>query len=152
MKQIAAFINNGLQSGVYYTGLSGFDTHVRQAETQERLLKVVGDTLLQFRNGPAKNREMEKYIGYGVFEFGRRVNRMQVTALDHGTANQVYLLGGSLKNAGFRNEAGSLSDLDDGDLKHHMDFRNIYASVLDRFIEFDSSLVLSRKFENLDFI
>lgn len=152
MKQIAAFINNGLQSGIYYSGLSGFDTHVRQAETQERLFKVVGDSLLQFRNELHKTDEWKNTLVMVFSEFGRRVKQNASNGTDHGTANQVYLLGGALKNAGFRNEAASLSDLDDGDLKHHLDFRTIYASVLDRFIEFDSSQVLNRKFENLDFI
>jgi hypothetical protein len=57
-----------------------------------------------------------------------------------------------LKNAGFRNHAVSLDDLNDGDLKHHLDFRSIYGSMLEQFMNFDSKLVLGRSFESLDFI
>ena len=152
LKQIATFIGNGLQSGIYYTSLSGFDTHVRQAETQQRLLKILGDSLLQFRNDLKKAGEWNNTLVMVFSEFGRRVKQNASNGTDHGTANQVYLLGGSLKNAGFRNHAVSLDDLNDGDLKHHLDFRSIYGSMLEQFMNFDSKLVLGRSFESLDFI
>jgi uncharacterized protein (DUF1501 family) len=152
LKQISAFIVNGMQSGIYYTGLSGFDTHVRQAESQQRLLKIVNDSLFQFRNELKKAGEWNNTIVMVFSEFGRRVKQNASNGTDHGTANQVYLLGGALKKAGFRNQAVSLDNLDDGDLRHHLDFRTIYGSLLDGFMNFDSESVLGRKFERLDFI
>ncbi|MEX1187967.1 MAG: DUF1501 domain-containing protein [Bacteroidia bacterium] len=150
MKQIAEFVNNGIGSRIFYTGLSGFDTHVRQAETQQRLLKVVSDSINQFRNDLHASGNWKDTVVMVFSEFGRRVKQNGSNGTDHGTANQVYLIGGDIKNAGFRNEAANLSLLDDGDLIHQMDFRNIYATLLDKTIGFDSSKVLGRKFGNVD--
>ncbi len=152
MKQIAGFINNGIGSRIFYTGLSGFDTHIRQAETQQRLLKVVSDSIFQFRDDLKASSNWNDTVVMVFSEFGRRVKQNASNGTDHGTANQVYLFGGDLKNAGFRNQASDLSVLDDGDLIHSLDFRTIYASLLEKTLEFDSQKVLGRKFALIDAI
>lgn len=152
LQQIASFINKGIGSKVFYTGVSGFDTHVRQAETQKRLLKVVSDSIFQLRNDLKAAGNWNDTVVMVFSEFGRRVKQNASNGTDHGTANQVYLLGGNLKNSGFRNSPADLGDLDQGDLKHKIDFRRIYSTVLDNVIGFDSELVLKRKFEHVDAI
>jgi uncharacterized protein (DUF1501 family) len=152
MKQIAGFINNGIGSRIFYTGLSGFDTHIRQAETQQRLLKVVSDSISQFRDDLKASDNWNDTVVMVFSEFGRRVKQNASNGTDHGTANQVYLFGGNLKNAGFRNQASDLRILDDGDLIHSLDFRTIYASLLEKTLAFDSQKVLGRKFDLIDAI
>lgn len=67
-------------------------------------------------------------------EFGCRVAENGSRGTDHGAANNVYLMGGKLKKAGFLNAAPDLGDLHNGDLKHQVDFRQIYATLLNDWL------------------
>ena len=71
---------------------------------------------------------------------------------DHGTANQIFLFGNSLKKNGIYNAAPNLIDLDDGDLKHSVDFKNVYATLLKKWLNTDEQKILGNKFSYLDFI
>lgn len=146
LRQIASLIAAGMESGIYYTGISGFDTHVRQAESQQRLLGILSDSISRFAEDLQSSGEWNNTVVVIFSEFGRRVKQNASNGTDHGTANNVYVLGGNLKNPGLRNPLVSLSDLDDNDLKHTMDFRELYASLLDQALLFDHNKVLGRKF------
>ncbi len=62
-------------------------------------------------------------------EFGRRVAENASLGTDHGAAAPVFLVGPVAK-PGLVGAHPGFDDLDDGDLKHHTDFRRIYASLL----------------------
>ena len=68
---------------------------------------------------------------------------------DHGKANCVFLNGGALNNAGMYNEISSLSKLDQGDLKYTIDFRNIYATLLQKWLKADAPTILNKRFDLL---
>ncbi|MCB0617093.1 MAG: twin-arginine translocation pathway signal, partial [Phaeodactylibacter sp.] len=68
---------------------------------------------------------------------------------DHGTANNVVLIGGSLPKPGFFNAPPDLSDLDEGDLKYQIDFRQIYQNVLSEVLGANPEHILGRKFDVL---
>ena len=152
MQEIAGLINSGSESRVYYTSISGFDTHVRQAETQQRLFQVVGDSLKTFCLDLKSAGNFNDTVVLVFSEFGRRVKQNASNGTDHGTANSIFILSGGLKNPGLRNPMANLEKLDDGDLIHQLDFRRIYATLLDKGIGYDPSKVLGRTFEGLDFI
>ena len=85
-------------------------------------------------------------------EFGRRVKQNESRGTDHGTANNVYFIGGKLQKPGFFNEAPNLSTLDNGDLIYSVDFREIYASVLDKWLNVKPENVLKQQFKPLNLI
>ena len=85
-------------------------------------------------------------------EFGRRVEENASFGTDHGTASQIFLIGNNLKKNGVYNEAPNLADLDDGDLKFSVDFKNIYATVLQKWLYTDDLKILGSKFSSLDFL
>ena len=58
-------------------------------------------------------------------------------------------MGGQLKQAGFYNAAPQLTDLDKGDLKYEIDFRSIYTSILDDWLDADAQQILSGSFEKV---
>lgn len=65
----------------------------------------------------------------------------------------MFLFNENLKKAGVFNASANLSDLDkNGDVKYKVDFKNIYATILDKWLEVDSKKILGKSFENLDFI
>jgi uncharacterized protein (DUF1501 family) len=85
-------------------------------------------------------------------EFGRRVQENASGGTDHGTANNVFMMGGKLKKPGIYNAAPDLENLDNGDLKYAVDFRSIYATLLNKWLEVDDGQILQEKFDHLNFI
>ncbi|MEL7118927.1 MAG: DUF1501 domain-containing protein, partial [Bacteroidota bacterium] len=82
-------------------------------------------------------------------EFGRRVSQNGSNGTDHGTANNLFLIGGQLNQAGFYNEAPDLQNLDNGDLIYQIDFRNVYATIINKWLDAETPSVLGRTFESL---
>ncbi len=85
-------------------------------------------------------------------EFGRRVNQNASGGTDHGTANNMFFVSGGLQQRGVLNGMPDLNDLQDGDLKHHIDFKNIYATVLKNWLNADDKKILGKEFSTLGFI
>ena len=152
LKTVSKFINSGLQTRVYYVSLSGFDTHVGQQGQQGRQLKTYGDAVAAFIKDLKQTNKLDDTLVMTFSEFGRRVEQNASNGTDHGTANNIMLYGGKLKKAGIYNSAPDLSTLDNGDLKYQIDFRDVYATVLDKWLNVDNSLVLNKNFAGLQFI
>lgn len=153
LKTIAEFINSGLETQVYYAGLSGFDTHANQQNTQARLLELYAESIEVFVEDLQQNNQFDDVIILTFSEFGRRVKQNQSLGTDHGTANNVFIIGKNLKQNGLYNSMPDLANLDkNGNLKHEIDFREIYATLLDKWLEVDETAILNKQFSKLDFI
>ncbi|MCA8831832.1 DUF1501 domain-containing protein [Hymenobacter pini] len=150
LKTTAELINSGVASRVYYVSLSGFDTHVRQREQQGKLLGDLSDGLASFVEDLQKAGNLDDTLVLVFSEFGRRVSQNASNGTDHGTANNVLLLGGGLKQKGILNTAPDLANLQDGDLRHQLDFRSLYATVLHDWLEADDAAVLGSQFERMN--
>ncbi len=125
---IARMIKGDLSTGVYYTGLGGFDTHAQQNQKQKVLLAEVSESVKAFHDD-LKTSGLLTNVTVMIFsEFGRRAHD-NGSGTDHGTAAPVFLIGGGLKN-GIIGKNPNLDLLDNGDLKHEFDFRSLYASIL----------------------
>lgn len=149
LKSIAELIISGSSTKVYYASFSGFDTHANQKNQQARLLTNYSEAVTALVKDLKKNGFLDDTLIMTFSEFGRRVAQNASNGTDHGTANNVFLMGGKLKKAGAFNNAPNLSDLDEGDLKYQVDFRSIYASILDDWMNVDAQQVLNGKFDKL---
>lgn len=152
LKTVATFINSGLDTSVYYVNLGGFDTHVSQTGKQHGLLGQYSEGIAAFINDLKSAGTFENTLIITFSEFGRRVEENASGGTDHGTASNMFVIGAGLKKKGIFNEAPDLVNLTDGDLRHHIDFRQVYATVLDRWLNANSSAILGGKFTNLGFI
>lgn len=153
LKTTAQFINSGLETKVFYSSLGGFDTHVNQLATQKRLLSMYANGIEAFVEDLKDNNTFKDTLILTFSEFGRRVKQNANVGTDHGTANNVFIIGDNLKKQGLYNNMASLSDLDDnGDLKFEIDFRTIYATVLNKWLEVNDAKVLNKSFKQLEFI
>ncbi len=153
LKTIAQFINSGLETEVYYAALSGFDTHAGQKNRQAKLLNVYAESIDIFISDLQKNDTFKDTLILTFSEFGRRVQQNGSKGTDHGTANNVFILGENLKKSGIYNGSPNLQDLDaNGDLKFTIDFREIYATILNKWLHVNDSEILNKKFSNLNFI
>ena len=153
LKTTAKFINSGLDTKVFYNALGGFDTHANQLNAQNRLLNMYAESIDAFVKDLKANNTFNDTLILTFSEFGRRVKQNASVGTDHGTANNVFVMGGQLKKQGLYNNMASLSNLDDnGDLKFEIDFRTIYATVLNKWLEVDDKNVLGKSFNRLGFV
>ena len=149
LQLVANLIITGFGTRIFYVMLSGFDTHVTQSDTHRKLLAQVADGIANMFN-TLKNGGHDKRVLVMTFsEFGRRVQENDSKGTDHGAASCLFVAGPALKG-GVVGEHPSLKDLDSGDLKYAVDFRRVYATLLDDWLHCDSKAVLGDKFESLD--
>ncbi len=152
LKSIARMINGHIDTRVFYVSLTGFDTHAGQPNKQRNLLKLYSDGVSAFVKDLKNSGEFEDTLILTFSEFGRRVKENGSRGTDHGKANNVFVMGGSLKEAGLQGKAPDLNNLDDGDLDFNIDFRQIYATILNKWMNTDHTQVLNGKFNTLGFI
>ena len=141
LKMVAAMIRANLPARVYYVTLGGFDTHANQPGNQGRQLREFASSIKSFYAELAAIGQKSRVVTMAFSEFGRRVEQNASNGTDHGTAGPVFLFGQSIK-PGLLGTYPSLTELDHGDLIHTVDFRSVYADVLDNWLKLDSSKVL----------
>jgi len=108
--------------------LGGFDTHANQVQTQERLLSVLAQNLATLRRNLVAANLWDHVVVATYSEFGRRAKQNASGGTDHGTAAPHFVMGGKVKG-GLHGAYPSLTDLQDGDLRHTVDFRNVYSAL-----------------------
>ncbi len=108
--------------------LGGFDTHANQAPTHERLLAFLASNLAVLRRNLIGSDLWKNVVVMTYSEFGRRARQNASGGTDHGTSAPQFIMGGGVKG-GLHGVYPSLSDLEDGDLRHAVDFRNVFATL-----------------------
>ncbi len=152
LKTIGTLINSGVNTRVYYAALSGFDTHVNQHGQQERLLRVYAESVAALVQDLEKQGNLDRTMIMTFSEFGRRVSENASGGTDHGTANNIFILGKNLKKPGFYNSEADLKSLDEGDLVYQIDFRSVYSTLLRQWMNADPAKILREDFPSLAFI
>ena len=153
LKTTAEFINSGLQTKVFYVSMGGFDTHAGQANKQGRLLELYANAIDTFVKDLKQNNTFKDTLILTFSEFGRRVKQNAANGTDHGAANNVFIIGENINKPGFYNNSPNLADLDEnGDIKYQIDFRSIYATILDKWLEVNDAKILNKYFNKLDFL
>ncbi|GAA4451785.1 DUF1501 domain-containing protein [Phytohabitans houttuyneae] len=129
-------VEAGVPTRVYSVSLGGFDTHAAERVGQEYLLKQLDGALTDFVTRMARTEAGKRVVVVVYSEFGRRVRANASDGTDHGTAGPVFVLGAGVAG-GLYGEQPSLTDLDDGDLKATLDFREVFGTVLDSVLQAD---------------
>jgi uncharacterized protein (DUF1501 family) len=150
LKLVARLIGGGLPTRIYYVSQGGYDTHTNQLGTQQRLLGDLADATKAFVNDMKAQGNMPRVLVMTFSEFGRRVTENANGGTDHGAAAPMFIVGNQVK-AGLLGKYPSLApqDLYQGDIKYNVDFRNVYASVLENWLKTKSAPILGRQFEPL---
>jgi uncharacterized protein (DUF1501 family) len=152
LQEVAMLIAANLGTRVFYVSFGGgsFDTHTQQLRRHPLLLSQLSDGLAAFQTDLEQMGAADSVLTLTFSEFGRRVHENAGGGTDHGTASEMFVVGNPVKG-GLYGEYPSLSDLDQGDLKHTTDFRSVYATVVDRWLGSNSEEVLGSRFEDLAF-
>jgi uncharacterized protein (DUF1501 family) len=148
LQLIARLIKADLTTSIYYTHLDGFDTHSGQLPQHANLMSELGTSLRAFLDDLNKSGESERVVVLVFSEFGRRLDENGSGGTDHGTSAPVFLLGQPVK-AGLHGPYPDLTRLEDGDPIHAVDFRRIYATLLDRWLGVPHRDILGAAFEPL---
>lgn len=147
LQQVAQLISAGVESSFYYVSLSGFDTHAGQAWTHGRLLQHYAKGMDALYRYLQQHGEWKNTLVLTFSEFGRRVTENGSGGTDHGAANPLWLAGGGIRQPGIYNEGPDLSHLLDGDIRHTIDFRQVYATLLEEWLQVKATPILGDPFE-----
>ncbi len=146
MELVARSILSGANARVYYVIQPGYDTHQLQMPAQSELLGELARGLRAFHDDLAAAGRADDVLTLAFSEFGRRPAENDSLGTDHGTAGPVFLAGRSVR-PGLLGATPKLGDLVDGDLRWNIDFRRIYATILDGWLGVPSETVLGQRFE-----
>jgi uncharacterized protein (DUF1501 family) len=150
LRVIARLQKGGVGTRVFYTsqGPAVYDTHSAQLVHHADLLGELSGALQAFLDDLAAAKVADRVAVLCFSEFGRRAQENASQGTDHGTAGPIFLAGPGVR-AGLVGEAPKLLDLQDGDLKMTVDFRRIYASVLEDWLGLPSKPALGKAFAKL---
>jgi len=153
LKLVAKLIGGGLPTRIFYVSQGGYDTHTNQTGQQERLLQDLGDSVKAFVQDLQAQGNFQRVMLMTFSEFGRRVAENANGGTDHGAAAPVFVIGHKVK-AGLHGKYPSLApqDLFEGDLKYNVDFRSVYAGVLEEWLKTKSQPILGAKFKPLSLV
>lgn len=152
MKTIGSLIVSGADTKVYYLSHGSFDTHVDQINRQQKLFEQLDDALFSLVTDLKQNNRFKDVLIMTFSEFGRRVEQNASNGTDHGTASNMFLISENLKKQGLYNPVTDLTNLDNGDLKYQIDFKDVYNTILNKWLSTDGKLILNHQYSTLDFI
>jgi uncharacterized protein (DUF1501 family) len=145
LQTIAAMIGGGLPTRVYYASLTGFDTHANQRNRHDQLMTQLAGGLSAFWADLKSQGNQDRVLVMTFSEFGRRVQQNASGGTDHGAAAPMFLVGPKI-TPGLLSRHPSLTDLDQGDLKYNTDFRSVYATILQNWLETPSKPILGNQY------
>ncbi len=151
LKRVAALVHANMETRVYYVSQSGYDTHANQLNNHQRLLSELSAAMGAFQNDLNAHKKDDQVMTMTFSEFGRRPAENGSGGTDHGTAAPLFVMGSKVKG-GLLGSAPDLGISEKEDLEYATDFRGIYSSVIDKWLEADSSQILGEKFDHVPFI
>lgn len=152
MRTIANLVMSDINTKVYYVSHGSFDTHVGQQGQQQQLFGQLDDALDIFVQDLKANNRFQDVVIMTFSEFGRRVAQNASGGTDHGTANNMFLISGALRQKGLLNPGPDLVNLLEGDLQYKVDFKSVYATLLNKWLGADDGAILKQQYPHLDFV
>ena len=148
LRTVARMLAGDFPATVYSVTLEGFDTHAEQKDMHANLVGQLSQALAAFDADLADMGTRDRVCVVAFSEFGRRLRENASLGTDHGAGSCLFTLSPTGKG-GLLGAYPSLTDLDEGDLKHTVDFRRVYASLLDDWLGIPSAPVLGGRYEPL---
>lgn len=151
LRNVAGLIAARMPTRVYFVSLSGFDTHANQAGNHHNLLKTLSEGLSAFQKDLDEHKLADQVLTMTFSEFGRRPMENQSKGTDHGTAAPLFVMGSRVKG-GLLGTAPNLDLRPNQDLAFTTDFRQVYSTVLERWLDCPADNVLGKAFTSIGFL
>lgn len=149
---VSRMIAGGMPTRVYYVSHGGFDTHNQQENSHDRLLGQLDSALKSFFTDLKQQGNDKRVVLMTFSEFGRRVAENASAGTDHGKASCLFVAGPAVKG-GLHGSYPSLTELSEGDIKHTVDFRSVYGSLLGGWLKApDMKPILGAKYPGMSLI
>ena len=151
LRQAAQVITGPLGVRVLFLSQTGYDHHNRQAAAHAKVLGELAVGLASFQKDLERHKVADRVVVLTFSEFGRRVDENASQGTDHGAASCLFLAGAPVKGGMFGTYP-SLEKLGEGDLVYTVDFRSVYATVLEKWLGCPAEALLGGKFPTLDLV
>ncbi|MFM9969553.1 MAG: DUF1501 domain-containing protein [Burkholderiales bacterium] len=151
LRVAAQVLAGGAKIAAIKVSLNGFDTHQNQPGVHANLLRQFAESVAAFRLSLKRSGHWDSTLIMTYAEFGRRPAENGSMGTDHGTANVQFVSGGRVKG-GLYGEASRLDQLENGNLRHGIDFRSLYATVLTGWWGVDATRALGGRFAPLELL
>lgn len=151
LRMVARLIAGKFPSRVYYVNQGGYDTHSGQAGSHARLLADFGGSVGAFLDDLRRDKVAERVVVVAFSEFGRRVAENGSAGTDHGAAAPMFIVGDRIQG-GLHGPPPDLKNLVDGDVRHTVDFRQVYAGLLEDWLATPAGGVLGNGFEKVGLV
>ncbi|MEO7599119.1 MAG: DUF1501 domain-containing protein [Opitutus sp.] len=151
LRGVSALIAAGTSTRVYFVSLGGFDTHGNQARQHGALLKTLSEGLGAFQSDLKAHGLADQVTTMTFSEFGRRPSENESRGTDHGTAAPLFVMGARVRG-GLHGTPPSLRLQRNQDMTFSTDFRQVYATLLDQWMECPAASVLGRGRDSMGFM
>jgi uncharacterized protein (DUF1501 family) len=154
LKNVAQILGSDFGTRIFYVPMDGsFDTHFNEVPAHTRLLTTLSEGLGAFYQDLKAQGLDDSVLTMTFSEFGRRVGENGSRGTDHGSAEPMFIIGGTKAiKGGLYGEQPSLTDLDNGNMKVKVDFRSVYGTVLNKWMGVNPTPIVGGEFPQLDFV
>jgi len=151
LKLVAQMLTAELPARIFVVSLDGFDTHSQQAGGHAALMAELSGAIRAFEQDLVEHKLADRVLLATYSEFGRRVAENGSLGTDHGAASMLFAVSPTGRG-GVLGTHPSLTDLTDGDLKFNLDFRSVYATLLEKWLEIPAEGILGGRFPTVELV
>jgi uncharacterized protein (DUF1501 family) len=150
---IAQCVSSTLGTKAYFIETGGYDEHENEKSNHMEVLTTLDQGVYAFYQDLKQKGLLDRVVVLIYSEFGRRIKENASGGTDHGSAGPVFVFGGKV-NGGLYGDYPNFNKIDDvGDFQHAVDFRSIYASILEKWMKIPAKdVLLGQSFELLPFL
>ena len=150
LRDVARIHLAGLGTRIFYAQHGGYDTHANEMPTHPKLMQELSGAIADFLDDLAEHNAADDVTILVFTEFGRRM-RDNGSGTDHGSGGGAYIFGNRVQG-GLYGQYPSLdpADWEHGeDLQHTFDFRGVYGTLLEQWLEVDARPIVKGSYEQL---
>ena len=151
LRDVASVHKAGLGTRVFYTQQGSYDTHATQAPAFSKLWTELAAAIQDFWDDLKMSGDDENVVMFLFSEFGRRV-RDNGSGTDHGAAGVSFVIGPAVKGGMYSRYPETRSEaLEQGDLVPNQDFRGVYSTILENWLEIEAAPIVNGTFSSENF-
>ena len=151
LRDVASVHKAGLGTRVFYTQQGSYDTHATQAPAFSKLWTELAAAIQDFWDDLKMSGDDENFVMFLFSEFGRRV-RDNGSGTDHGAAGVSFVIGPAVKGGMYSRYPETRSEaLEQGDLVPNQDFRGVYSTILENWLEVEAAPIVNGTFSSENF-